>query len=971
MLKKPNDYFTNEAKVVVNGDDDDDEDEQEMEEDDGDNVGSIESATPNLEVNNDPAEPVAGLEEEFITEDDAFSTLPWTVLISKQAADFLKAKKTSKSMIKDIRSKLYTLAQGNRTDHAPCHRLIQSENKLCEAYVYRGSRIIWQEAIEYSEKLSVELKRDVYTDVIKVLWITTKHSTTQLNNVLQRIKTSLNKSSSAISRRNLEIHSQPPPNNSIKMPRIFLSTLNKNEIVHDEAPQQRPMPNVFEGEYSIMQFHPFSDFLDTYLNDNKANFDTPICMSPQEHEIIKLEYGKVPIILCGRSGTGKTTTCIYRMWNEFKAFCEKKDENDDYLHQSFITKSPVLCSQVKKNFKKLVNGMQKIKRLWVSCKTSDYKKFQDVKDINYPLFLTSRQFLILLDNSLPDPFFPRDSNGDLNVNIVNSDYDQNADPEALFTDIENNNDNELNISNKPKWTEVTADFFCTKIWPSMKTKKYFKDPLLVWMEIQSFIKGSIGSLKNEPGFLSEDEYLQFGAKAAPTFTPDDRSKVYECFIDYRKICQNHASRYDCVHLFDECDLIHNLFHRIAKQKHDFQPFLHHVYIDEVQDFTQAELCLFFKCSRNPQGTFCTGDTAQSIIKGVFFRFSDLKSQFWEMIHQSQDSKIVPELKVLTDNFRAHSGIIDMAQSVIDIMKQTFKTSFHENSISEKAVFKGPKPILLEGHTTDGLTSILLGNTDESVHLEMGAHQAILVRSEACKQKLPESLKNGIVLTVIEAKGLEFNDVLLYNFFFDSEVEKEWRLFYNHLNEDDQVHPLRADEMQERCLKSLLAELKCLYTAITRAKVNLWIYDSSRKSQPAFHFWQSRNLANLFTNDDDASNDQGENLLFAAPSEKEQWAKQGDYYFRVRRWNLAKICYEKAGMIHQMNITKAYELVEKAITLPVSDAVYCYKEASLAFLETDDVSHRVDYIKKAALCLSKGRLHELSAKLYEKMNEVNY
>lgn len=48
-------------------------------------------------------------------------------------------------------------------------------------------------------------------------------------------------------------------------------------------------------------------------------------------------------------------------------------------------------------------------------------------------------------------------------------------------------------------------------------------------------------------------------------------------------------------------------------------------------------------------------------------------------------------------------------------------------------------------------------------------QVILVANEVAKEKIPEELGLALVLTVYEAKGLEFDDVLLYNFFTDSEV----------------------------------------------------------------------------------------------------------------------------------------------------------------------------------------------------------
>ena len=44
-----------------------------------------------------------------------------------------------------------------------------------------------------------------------------------------------------------------------------------------------------------------------------------------------------------------------------------------------------------------------------------------------------------------------------------------------------------------------------------------------------------------------------------------------------------------------------------------------------------------------------------------------------------------------------------------------------------------------------------------------------VVNEAARDAIPEELRLGLVLTIYEAKGLEFDDVLLYNFFKDSQV----------------------------------------------------------------------------------------------------------------------------------------------------------------------------------------------------------
>lgn len=49
-------------------------------------------------------------------------------------------------------------------------------------------------------------------------------------------------------------------------------------------------------------------------------------------------------------------------------------------------------------------------------------------------------------------------------------------------------------------------------------------------------------------------------------------------------------------------------------------------------------------------------------------------------------------------------------------------------------------------------------------------------NETAKEKIPEELSLALVLTIYEAKGLEFDDVLLYNFFTDSEVFRSYQFF---------------------------------------------------------------------------------------------------------------------------------------------------------------------------------------------------
>ena len=52
----------------------------------------------------------------------------------------------------------------------------------------------------------------------------------------------------------------------------------------------------------------------------------------------------------------------------------------------------------------------------------------------------------------------------------------------------------------------------------------------------------------------------------------------------------------------------------------------------------------------------------------------------------------------------------------------------------------------------------------------GASQVIIVRDQHVKEQLPEFMKSMLCLTVYESKGLEFDDVILFNFFAMSEIK---------------------------------------------------------------------------------------------------------------------------------------------------------------------------------------------------------
>lgn len=91
----------------------------------------------------------------------------------------------------------------------------------------------------------------------------------------------------------------------------------------------------------------------------------------------------------------------------------------DHLHQVFITKNIVLCSEVQKNFKEMSNAC-KVVRHFVSQEEQPLPhRIQDIRDNQFPIFITSKKLLLMLDASLKGScFFERNDDGSLKVKIA-------------------------------------------------------------------------------------------------------------------------------------------------------------------------------------------------------------------------------------------------------------------------------------------------------------------------------------------------------------------------------------------------------------------------------------------------------------------------------------------------------------------------------------------------------------------------
>lgn len=747
---------------------------------------------------NDSKEEEATEDDQQIEEIEAhaqdFDNMTWEIECTSEMLKKLGSKGTPHYIKKKIILVTQQLGNGEWTQGLQKRlKHLNTDIQLYEAKLDKGARMLWELAIDFSPRCSenaeviiehehsvhpAEKTGRIYTEIIRIWDIVLDHC--KLDQAIKIICSAYKRGLSCILRKKLKGINTALISSNLKtqkrIPRFYVEDTKPEKSEDRDMPEYFPPASAVETEYNIMKFHSFSTNMAlNIINDMTSTVEYPFRVGELEYAVIDLNPKPLePIILIGRSGTGKTTCCLYRLWKKFHSYWEKAEcaggpllvrqiwrrlkfdvqlsaaekedhngkqdgchsdstelettestddelqpdetdqdssgENDpelnlvydcggedgsatkeseklEHLHQVFITKNHVLCQEVQRNFTELSKS---------SKATSHFKpleanvyRLQDVKDENFPLFLTSKQWLLLLDASMPDPFFHRNEDGSLKRHVTGWSTKEdflisNWQEEEDDVDIEVDHDEdekaaEVHATEYDPRVYVTYSVFANEIWPKMGKAKCPYNPALVWKEIKSFLKGSIEALSSPQGILTEEEYKKLGRKRSPNFK-EDRSEIYQLFCVYLQVKSQRG-------YFDEEDLLYNLSERLMRL--DELPWcVHELYGDEIQDFTQAELVLLMKCIDDPNAMFLTGDTAQSIMKGVAFRFSDLRSLFH---YASKNTNLKRQHVVrkpkriyqLYQNYRSHSGTERLHLQLCGCQNGRLKKGGYLHSVMQK------------------------------------------------------------------------------------------------------------------------------------------------------------------------------------------------------------------------------------------------------------------------------------------------
>ncbi|KAK9117954.1 hypothetical protein Scep_016047 [Stephania cephalantha] len=711
-----------------------------------------------------------------------------------------------------------------------------------------------------------------------------------------------------------------------------------------------------------------------FMLKTRNELDLPFEVTDQELEIILFQRSA---FIIGRSGTGKTTVLtmkliqkeqqhyisskgLYETGNNVSAGSSKLNETDvehkdPVLRQMFVTVSSKLCAAIKNHISHLKGFAcgahysaehSSIDMLDVT----DAIDFRDIPDSfaeispdSYPLVITFHKFLMMLDGTTENSFFDRFH--DVREHCQGS--------SGISTSIA------LNAFIRRK--EVTYDKFSLSYWPhfnSQQTKTL--DSSTVFTEIISHVKGGLKASEALNGKLSREEYVAL-SEGRSSLSRERREMIYDIFLDYEKMKLEKGG-------FDLADFVNDLHRRLENGSYDGET-MDFVYIDEVQDLTMRQIALFkYVCSNVNEGFVFSGDTAQTIARGIDFRFQDIRHLFYreflmESVNSSgdkmkdKDQPRMSKLFHLNQNFRTHDGILRLSQSVIDILYHYFPLSVDILN-PETSLIYGEAPVLLESGSDENAIVTIFGNSgsDKGGMIGFGAEQVILVRDDYAKKEIAGYVgKQALVLTIVECKGLEFQDVLLYNFFGTSPLRNHWRVVYEYMKEkklvDSNLPCQHFDEVKHNILCS---ELKQLYVAITRTRQRLWICENVEDiSRPMFDYWKNLCLVQVRQLDDSLAQ------AMQVASSKKEWSSRGIKLFNEGNYELAIMCFERAKDLYREKWARAAALRASADRIRDSNS----ELARINLVEAAEIYETIGKNELAANCLIELREFEAAGKIY--------
>ena len=354
----------------------------------------------------------------------------------------------------------------------------------------------------------------------------------------------------------------------------------------------------------------------------------------------------------------------------------------------------------------------------------------------------------------------------------------------------------------PDGREITPPLFAA--WAArQRLPRELKDSHQLFEEFQGAITGSGG----DDAWLSRDAYLALGIRQS-IYAAEVRGVVYDLFEKYLRLLSEQG--------WFDANIVSHAWLRRVEPRYDF------VVVDEVQDLTAVQLLLILRALRKPNGFLLCGD-ANQIVHPNFFSWAKVKTLFWQQ--QGDGGSGAGDLiRILNANFRNSPQVTGIANRLLHIKHARFGSVDRESNYLVRSC--GP---------SRGRVGLLRDSDEVKRDLDRrtanSARFAILVLHPQQKAAVREFFRTPLVFSIHEAKGLEYENVLLYGFV--SGEQKRFRDIAGNLTEQDLQGELRYARGRDKGDKSLEVYkfyINALYVAVTRAVRNLYLIEPQPKQR---------------------------------------------------------------------------------------------------------------------------------------------
>lgn len=310
-------------------------------------------------------------------------------------------------------------------------------------------------------------------------------------------------------------------------------------------------------------------------------------------------------------------------------------------------------------------------------------------------------------------------------------------------------------------------------------------------------RGVLTSNELQTGYLSKADYLNLGVKQS-IFLQEERDSVYDLFEKYLVFLKKQN--------FYDINLLSHQWLQYAKPTYDF------VVIDEVQDFTNIQLYLILKLL-NKSGHFLMCGDANQIVHPNFFSWDKIKTLFYQQSDLQGGKELV---RILHTNYRNAPEITNIANRILLLKNERFGSIDKESHylVKSNGYLQG-KAILLQDKPQ--LLKELNQKTRQSTQF------AVIVMHDYQKVEAQEHFNTPLVFSIQEAKGLEYTNIILYNF-----VSSE-RQRFSYISEGITAKQLEATDLEyrrnkdktDKSLEVYKFYINALYVAITRSIKNVY------------------------------------------------------------------------------------------------------------------------------------------------------